>query len=111
MIKYKKITTSAIATQVRKVSNGSCTTKEIAVLMEKQIGIPSIRTMSVLNAFSEIVTSQLLEGKSIHVDGLGILNLSISFSDGKVVAKRLTITPSSELRKQLPTIEFKEITE
>ena len=111
MIKYKKITNGAINVQARQLSGGRCTGKDIAGIIEKEIGIPAIRTMSVLNALSEVIARQLAEGNNIHIDGLGILKVGISMENGKAVAKRLCLTPSSEIKNVLSAIQFKEITD
>ena len=110
MIKYKKISGGIFGEQVRKLSGGKTTYKDISQSIEKQIGIPVVRSLSVLSAFSEIVTEELQEGKSVYIEGIGVLSVGIGLENGKVTARKLTIIPSTEMRKRLQDIRIEEVT-
>lgn len=54
MIKYKRIQMPSKGIEARPIQGKQVSTKEIATEIEKVIGIPAIRTMSVLSAFVEM---------------------------------------------------------
>ncbi len=117
MIKYKNILKTAnpinnkSGNQAQIVTSGMCNNKDIAQEMEKVLGIPAIRTMSVLDAASQIITQMLLDGKVINLEGLGFLKANLSFEDGKPVAKKMQFQVSKQLREALDTATFEEVTE
>lgn len=109
MIKYKKVTTGAVSQQCRQLSAKRCNNKDIARIIETQIGIPAIRTMSVLNALAEVIAQLLADGCSIQIDGLGIIKVGIGLEDQKAIVKRLILTPSTDIKQLLQNIQFEEV--
>lgn len=114
MIKYKKTTRVSstgdfIAGSVFR--DGICRTKEISTLIEKEVGIPTVRNMSALNAATEIIRRLLMNGESVTMDGLGNFKASITFSGETPVVSRIVFTPCTELRKEMKEALFVEITE
>lgn len=115
MIKYKKTSRTDCLTgdfEVAKlVIKDSISTKEIAMKIEKEIGIPSIRSMSVLDAAAEIIKRMIVEGNTVSLSGLGIFKASLTVENGNPVIKKVLFTPSVELRKDLKTASFEEVKE
>ena len=117
MIKYKNILKTAnpinnkSGNQAQIVTSGMCNNKDIAQEMEKVLGIPASRTMSVLDEASQIITQMLLDGKVINLEGLGFLKANLSFEDGRPVAKKMQFQVSNQLREALDTATFEEVTE
>lgn len=83
--------------------------KDIALKIEKEVGIPSIRSMSVLTAMVEMVGGMIAEGNTVNLEGLGFLKAGLSMEDGKPTIKRVVFTPSVQLKKSLKEVTFKEI--
>lgn len=117
MIKYKNILKTAnpinnkSGNQAQIVTSGMCNNKDIAQEMEKVLGIPAIRTMSVLDAASQIITQMLLDGKVINLEGLGFLKANLSLKMAGQSLKRMQFQVSKQLREALDTATFEEVTE
>lgn len=115
MIKYKKtFRTDALTGDfklAKLVIKESISTKEIAMKIEKEIGIPSIRSMSVLDAAAEIIRGLILDGNTVNLSGLGIFKAGLTVENGHPEVKKVLFTPSVELRKELKTASFEEIKE
>lgn len=63
MIKYKRIQMPSKGIEARPIQGKQVSTKEIATEIEKVIGIPAIRTMSVLSAFVEMAYNHFENGE------------------------------------------------
>lgn len=115
MIKYKKTSRTDHLTGnielATLVSKESVSTKEIAVKIEKEIGIPSIRSMSVLDAAAEIIRCMIVEGNTVNLSGLGSLKAGLTIENGKPLVKKVLFTPSGELRKELKNVSFEQVKE
>lgn len=104
MIKYKKIAKESPkynGIEARPIQGKTISTKEIAIEIEKTIGIPAIRTMSVLNAFVEMAYNHLEDGEPVVVDGFGTFKPGLSVEDGEVVAKKINLISSTQMKERL----------
>lgn len=114
MIKYKKreqqIKNDPVA--IANVMYGETyNAKAISNIIEKEVGIPAIRTMSVLAALSEVVAKTVTDGGIVSLDGIGNLKPYVTFSGGHPVISRIAFTPSLELKAQMKTASFEEVEE
>lgn len=104
MIKYKKTVRGNFghaSVDVRPVQGKTFSTKEIALEIEKTVGIPAIRTMSVVNAFIEMAYNHLEDGEPVQLDGLGTLKPGLSLEGETVVAKKINLIASSQMKERL----------
>ena len=93
MIKYKKTVRGNFghpSIDVRPVQGKTVSSKEIAMEIEKTVGIPAIRTMSVLNAFVEMAYNHLEDGEPVLLDGLGTLKPGLSLEVRRWSPRRST---------------------
>lgn len=117
MIKYKNIVKTVNSfnkksgNQAQIVTSGTCTTKDIALEIERLMGIPSIRSMSVLDAACQIIKQMIMDGKVIHLEELGFLKAHLAFEDDKPVAKKVLFQANKKLRETLKTASFEEVVE
>lgn len=104
MIKYRKIAKESVkcaGIEARPVQGRTISTKDIALEMEKTIGIPAIRTMSVLNAFVEVAYNHLEEGEPILLDGFGTFKPGLGMEDDRVIAKKINLIASKQMKERL----------
>ncbi len=104
MIKYKKTVRGNFghpSIDVRPVQGKTVSSKEIALEIEKTVGIPAIRTMSVLNAFVEMAYNHLEDGEPVLLDGLGTLKPGLSLEGETVVAKKINLIASTQMKERL----------
>lgn len=111
MIKYKKIQKRTNGMEARPIQGKTVSTKDIAQEIEKTIGIPAIRTMSVLAAFVEMAYSHLENGEPVSVEGFGTLKTGLALEDGRVVARKINLIASSDMKERLKGIQAVEISE
>lgn len=117
MIKYKNIVKTAnpfnkkSGNQAQIVTSGTCTTKDIALEIEKLLGIPSIRSMSVLDAACQIIKQMIMDGKVVNLEELGFLKAHLAFEDDKPIAKKVLFLSNKKLRETLKTASFEEVVE
>ncbi|MFR1274611.1 MAG: HU family DNA-binding protein [Parabacteroides merdae] len=90
MIKYKRIQMPSKGIEARPIQGKQVSTKEIATEIEKVIGIPAIRTMSVLSAFVEMAYNHFENGEPVVLEGFGTFKTGLAIDGGKVVAKKST---------------------
>lgn len=115
MIKYKNIEKTAnmiiskSSNQAQIVTSGTYTNKDIAQEIERIMGIPCIRTMSVLDAASQIIKQMLLEGKVINMEGLGFLKANLGFENGQPVVRKVQFQACKSLRDELKAATFEEV--
>lgn len=84
----------------------SITHKDIAREVEEQVGIPMIRTMSVLEAFSTIVRRHIAAGNTIEIEGVGRIRVSVTIKSDKPVIGKILFTPNKLLKADLDTVNF-----
>lgn len=104
MIKYKKNAkenSNYNGIEARPILGKTISTKEIAVEIEKTVGIPAIRTMSVLNAFVETAYCHLEDGEPVYLDGFGTFKPGLSVENGEVVAKKINMISSVQMKERL----------
>lgn len=115
MIKYKKIERnngiSQNGSMVVPVLGEAVDAREMARMIEETVGIPAIRTMSVLAAFSEALVRCIEEGRPVCVDGIGTVRPALTIEDGEIVVKKLTVSGSPVMKNLLRKIELQEVTE
>lgn len=104
MIKYKRIQMPSKGIEARSIQGKQVSTKEIATEIEKVIGIPAIRTMSVLSAFVEMAYNHFENGEPVVLEGFGTFKTGLAIDGGKVVAKKINLTLSSQMREKLKEI-------
>lgn len=80
--------------------------KEICQAIEKEVGIPMIRSMSVLDAFATMVSRNLTAGNTVEIDGIGRIRVSVTVKDNKPSLSRLIILPSKTLKAELDSAIF-----
>mgnify|MGYP001031397936 CR=1 FL=1 len=80
MIKYKRIQMPSKGIEARPIQGKQVSTKEIATEIEKVIGIPAIRTMSVLSAFVEMAYNHFENGEPVEISKGGF-----SYGDGPMI--------------------------
>ena len=104
MIKYKKTVRGNFghpSIDVRPVQGKTVSSKEIALEIERTVGIPAIRTMSVLSAFVEMAYNHLEDGEPVLLDGLGTLKPGLSLEGETVVAKKINLIASTTMKERL----------
>lgn len=117
MIKYKKISKNNCpfnqkgGNQAQIVTSGTFTTKDISLEIEKLLGIPAIRSMSVFSAACQIITQKIMDGMVINIEELGFLKAHLAFEDKKPVAKKVLFLANKKLRETLKTASFEEVIE
>lgn len=104
MIKYKRIQMPSKGIEARPIQGKQVSTKEIATEIEKVISIPAIRTMSVLSAFVEMAYNHFENGEPVVLEGFGTFKTGLAIDGGKVVAKKINLTLSSQMREKLKEI-------
>lgn len=104
-MKYKKreqVLKAGVAVTIAHVAVGKThNIKDLSAIIEKEVGIPSIRSMSVLTAMSELIAKLLMDGDAVNIDGLGNLKASVTFEDGKPAVTRMLFAPSKELKEAM----------
>ena len=113
MIKYKKTERGNFghpSIDVRPVQGKTVSIKEIALEIEKTVGIPAIRTMSVLNAFVEMAYSHLENGEPVLLDALGTLKPGLSLEGDTVVVKKINLIASMQMKERLNGFQLQEET-
>jgi len=110
MIKYKKIQRQSQNMEVRSSRKKAVSTKEISLEIESEIGIPVIRCMSVLDAFVESLYKHLENGEPVTLEGLGTFSTKLMMEEGKVVAKKVRLVSSKQMRERLKQFQLEEDT-
>lgn len=115
MIQYKKIERNNAQVQ------GSCMAtallgevvgaRELAQQIEEEVGIPAIRTMSVLAAFSEALVRNIEEGRPVYLEGIGTVRPALGLEGGVPSVKKLTVSAINVLKERLKKIELQEVKE
>lgn len=101
MIKYRKIELPTRKPGALLLQGRTISTKEIAKEIEDTIGIPMIRTMSVLNAFVETVYGHLEEGEPVALEGFGTFKPGLATEGGKTLVKKVNLFPSVRMKERL----------
>lgn len=113
MIKYRKIRRQSRNTQnteVRSFRKKALSTKEISREIENEIGIPLIRCMSVLDAFVESLYKHLEDGEPVTLEGLGTFSTKLTIEEGEVVAQKVKLASSKQMRERLKQFRLVEDT-
>ena len=108
MIKYKKIQMPSKGIEARPLQGKTVSTKDIAQEIEKTIGIPAIRTMSVLAAFVETAYNHLEDGEPVSIEGFGTLKTGLSLENGQAVARKINLTASVQMKERLKGMQVVE---
>ncbi len=108
MIKYKKIQRLQQNVEVRTARKKTVSTKELSFEIENEIGIPVIRCMSVLDAFVERLYKHLENGEPVALEGLGTFNTKLMIEEGEVIAKKVRLVPSKQMRERLKRFRMEE---
>lgn len=108
MIKYKKFPMPTKGFEARPVQGQTLSTKEIAAEIEKTVGIPMIRTMSVLNAFVETLYHHMGNGNQVVLDDFGTFKPGLSLEAGKAVVKKVNLIASVQMKERLKSIPTEE---
>lgn len=115
MINYKKSSKSSLiggGVMAQLSIKDTISLKDMAIRMEKEIGIPMIRSMSVLSAMTEMVRNTLVDGNAVNMEGLGILKVSLgAIENGNPIVKKIIFTPCVQLKKELKEAICQEIKE
>lgn len=111
MIKYKKIQRQFQNTEVRTSRKEAVSTKDISLEIEREIGIPVIRCMSVLDAFVERVYKHLENGEPVTLEGLGTFSTKLMVEDGRVIAKKVRLVSPKQVRERLKKFRLVEDTD
>ena len=111
MIRYKKNVLPTQGIEARPILGKTASTKEIAQEIEKTVGIPAIRTMSVLDAVVEMAYKHMEEGEPVSLEGFGTFKPGLSVENGKVIAKKVNLIASTSMKERLRTFPTDEIKE
>lgn len=109
MIKYKKNVLPTKGIEARPLLGKAASTKEIAQEIERTVGIPAIRTMSVIDAFVEMAYRHMENGEPVQLDGFGTFKPGLSVEEGKVIAKKVNLIASIAMKERLKAIPTSEI--
>lgn len=101
MIQYKKNVMPSKGIEARPMLGKTASTKEIAQEIEKTVGIPAIRTMSVLDAFVEMAYRHMENGEPVQLDGFGTFKPGLSVEGEKVIAKKVNLIASAAMKGRL----------
>ena len=102
---FKRKGLSGAEVDFASVSNAqSVTQKDIAREIEETVGIPMIRSMSVLEAFATIVRKNIAEGNIVEIEGIGRVRVSVTVKDGTPVLNKLILLPSKTLKAELDKV-------
>lgn len=82
------------------------TQKDIAREIEDSVGIPAIRSMSVLEAFAELARKNIAAGNVVEIEGIGRIRISVTMKDGNPSVNKLIVTPGKALKSDLNNINF-----
>ena len=96
---------------MRPVPRKTLSTTEIAREIERETGIPTIRTMCVIDAYAELVVRHLREGDHVSLDTLGTFKTSIGIEKGAMIVKRICLYPNPKSRRMFEDTELQEITD
>ena len=108
MIRYKKYNING-AEFAHMSRNQQHNNKLVAKGIENKFGIPSIRTMSLLDAITDYIIDTILEGDSVTLKGLGHFHSSISLNDkGEPYLKKIVLIPDKECKQKLAQAKFEE---
>lgn len=110
MIKYKKIQRQSQNVEARSFRKKVVSTKDVSLEIENEIGIPVIRCMSVLDAFVEKLYKHLENGEPVTLEGLGTFSTKLMIEEGKVVAKKVKLVSSKQMRERLKQFQLVEDT-
>lgn len=110
MIKYKKIQRQSQNVEARSFRKKAVSTKDVSLEIENEIGIPVIRCMSVLDAFVEKLYKHLENGEPVTLEGLGTFSTKLMIEEGKVVAKKVKLVSSKQMRERLKQFQLVEDT-
>ena len=108
MIKYKKVQMPTGGTEARPVQEKTYSTKEIAAEIEKAVGIPMIRTMSVLSAFIESLYQHMENGEPVVLDGFGTFRPGLAIEKGEAVVRKVNLSVSLQMKERLKEILTEE---
>lgn len=97
---------SASAELATVVNAQTVSLKDISREIEEQVGIPMIRSMSVLDAFATIVTKHLKEGNNVEIDSLLRLRSSVTVKGSKPSVSKIICVAAKSLRTELDSIDF-----
>lgn len=84
---------------------------DIAVLIEKETGIPAIEVMTVLRSFYWRASEELLNGKAIDIKDFGVLLPMVTGTEKTAPGLKVTFRAKGDLKKCLSKAEFEEIAE
>lgn len=115
MIKYKKVERNNAQIQgccVAVAQLGEAVgARELAQQIEEEVGIPAIRTMSVLAAFSEALVRNIEEGRPVYLEGVGTVRPALGLDGGVPSVKKLTVSAVNTLKERLKKIVLQEVTD
>lgn len=109
MIKYKKFPMPTGGTEARPVQEKTYSVKEIAAEIEKAVGIPMIRTMSVLSAFVESLYQHIGNGEPVSLEGFGTFKPGLSIEQGEAAVKKVNLIASVQMKERLKEILTEEV--
>lgn len=84
------------------------TVRDMVGMLQKNIGIPEIRSSTVIYAVCDLITQQLMDGSKIVIDNLGSLRASVSEKNGKPEVK-IIFRPTGYLLKAMEDVEIEEV--
>jgi len=100
------------------ITSGIINTKNLASIISDRCTATPSDVLLVLDALSTVMKDQLLQGKKVHFNDIGLFSLSLS-SPGfenpkdctpkKVTAKRICFLADKELKNLLPKVEFERV--
>jgi len=113
MIKYKRFsrkTNMGSGDQINIVPGNTITDKEIATEIESGLGIPAIRTMSVLEAVGGLIARKLADGCIINLKSMGHIRASLALNEsGEPEIKKVIFQPNSKLKGRFKLAKFEEV--
>lgn len=113
MIKYKRISKCGgkrnVDNYILPTVDETMSNRAIAAMIEQEVGIPSIRTMSVLSAYFSMVQKLLLNSCSVKIDEFGTLRTSLGEENNKPFIRKVTLLPDPSFKKEIKEAEFEEV--
>lgn len=113
MIQYKRFirtTNMGSGDQINIVPGETISDKEIASEIEAGLGIPAIRTMSVLEAVGGLIAKKLTEGCTVNLKSMGHIRPSLALNEsGEPEIKKVIFQPNSKLKGRFTQAEFEEV--
>lgn len=106
-IQKKKATAFGNETNIAVLSAAETVSlKDICKEIEDQVGIPMIRSMSVLDAFSTVVRRELIAGNTVDIDGLVRLRPSVTVTDSVPSFSRIVCAAKKAMKEEMATATF-----